>query len=114
VTRIYKVVGQAEWADAEREGAFRGAEIDLRDGYIHLSDGEQVERTVALYFAERDDLVLVALEAEPLGAALKWEPSRGGAQFPHLYGPLDPARVTGVRPLALNAEGWPDPGPLAP
>jgi uncharacterized protein (DUF952 family) len=93
VTRVFKVVAQAEWAAAEREGVFRGAEIDLSDGYIHLSDGEQVERTVALYFADRDDLVLVALEADQLGEALKWEPSRGGALFPHLYATLPLDRV---------------------
>jgi uncharacterized protein (DUF952 family) len=93
VTRVYKVVSQAEWAVAEREGVFRGAAIDLSDGYIHLSDAEQVERTVALYFAERDDLVLAALEAEALGEALKWEPSRGGALFPHLYATLPLDRV---------------------
>jgi uncharacterized protein (DUF952 family) len=93
VTRVYKVVGHAEWAAAEREGVFLGATIDVNDGYIHLSGGEQVETTVALYFADRDDLVLVALEAERLGEALRWEPSRGGALFPHLYAtlPLDNA-----------------------
>ena len=88
---VYKVVSQAEWGEAQRDGMFRGAEIDRRDGYIHLSNGEQVEKTVSLYFADRDDLVLVALDAERLGEALKWEPSRGGALFPHLYAtlPLD-------------------------
>ena len=109
MTRVYKVVAQAEWAAAEREGVFRGTEIDLSDGYIHLSDGEQVERTVALYFADRDDLVLVALEAEPFGEALKWEPSRGGALFPHLYSTLPLDRVvfakefSSRRPEALRA-----------
>jgi uncharacterized protein (DUF952 family) len=100
VTRVYKVVGQAEWAAAAREGVFRGAEIDLRDGYIHLSDGEQVETTVALYFADRDDLVLVALKAEQLGEALKWEPSRGGALFPHLYATLPLDRVVFATPFS--------------
>jgi len=85
---VYKVVSQAQWSEAERDGIFRGAEIDHRDGYIHLSSGEQAEKTVSLYFADRDDLVLVALDAERLGEALKWEPSRGGALFPHLYAPL--------------------------
>ena len=109
MTRVYKVVSQTEWADAEREGVFGGAAIDLADGYIHLSSGEQVERTVALYFADRDDLVLVALEAESLGEALKWEPSRGGALFPHLYAtlPLDQAVVAKTfssrNPEALRA-----------
>lgn len=85
---VYKVVSQTEWANAERAGVFGGAAVDHRDGYIHLSSGEQVEKTVSLYFADRDDLVLVALDAERLGEALKWEPSRGGALFPHLYAAL--------------------------
>jgi uncharacterized protein (DUF952 family) len=91
VRLVYKVVSQAEWEQAVRDGVFRGAAIDHRDGYIHLSSGEQVEKTVSLYFAERDDLVLAALDADRLGEALKWEPSRGGALFPHLYAtlPLD-------------------------
>jgi uncharacterized protein (DUF952 family) len=100
VTLVYKVVGAAEWAAAESEGVFRGAEIDLSDGYIHLSDGGQVERTVALYFAGRDDLILVALEAETLSDALKWEPSRGGALFPHLYATLPLDRVVFAKPFS--------------
>ena len=91
MTIVYKVALEREWTEAERDGVFRGAAIDLRDGYIHLSGAEQVEQTVALYFAERDDLVLVALESERFGEALKWERSRGGDLFPHLYAtlPLD-------------------------
>ena len=100
MTRVYKVVGQAEWAAAEREGVFLGAAIDIRDGYIHLSDGGQAETTVALYFADRDDLTLVALEAERLGEALKWEPSRGGALFPHLYATLPLDGVVFARPFS--------------
>ena len=95
MTLVYKVVGQAEWAAAERDGVFRGAAIDLRDGYIHLSNGLQLEKTVALYFAERDDLILIAVEAERFGEALIWEPSRGGDLFPHLYAAL-----------ALDAVAW--------
>ena len=97
---VYKVVSRTEWAQAERDGVFRGAEIDHRDGYIHLSSVEQVEKTVAIYFAERDDLVLVALEADRLGAALKWEPSRGGALFPHLYATLPLDRVAWSKPFS--------------
>ena len=100
MTRVYKVVGQAEWAAAEREGVFRGAQIDLSDGYIHLSDAGQVETTVSLYFADRDDLLLVALEAESFGEALKWEPSRGGALFPHLYATLPLDRVAFAKPFS--------------
>ncbi len=90
MTRVFKVVGREEWAAAEREGIFHGAAIDLKDGYIHLSDADQLLKTVSLYFADRDDLVLVALDAEAF-PAMKWEPSRGGALFPHLYAalPLD-------------------------
>lgn len=106
---VYKVVSQAEWQEAERTGVFGGAAIDLRDGYIHLSTGEQAEQTVALYFADRDDLMLVALDGDRLGEALKWEPSRGGALFPHLYATLPLALVAWTKdfssrhPQALRA-----------
>ena len=102
---VYKVVSQAEWTQAERDGVFRGAEIDHRDGYIHLSSAEHLEKTVALYFAERDDLVLVALEADRLGAALKWEPSRGGALFPHLYATLPLDFVAWSKPFSSGDAG---------
>jgi uncharacterized protein (DUF952 family) len=94
---VYKVVSNTEWTEAQSAGVFRGAEVDHRDGYIHLSDGGQVEKTVSLYFADRDDLVLVALDAAGLGEALKWEPSRGGALFPHLYAELPLDRVAWAR-----------------
>ncbi len=93
MTLVYKVVSQAQWSAALEMGVFSGAEIDHRDGYIHLSSGEQAERTVALYFGGRDDLVLVAIDSEHLGEALKWEPSRGGDLFPHLYAKLPLERV---------------------
>ena len=105
MTRVYKVVSQAEWELAECEGVFRGAPVDHRDGYIHLSDGGQVETTVALYFADRDDLVLVALDSERLGEALKWEPSRGGALFPHLYAPLPLDQVVWAKRFSSRAAG---------
>ena len=98
---VYKIVSQAEWANAERDGVFRGAAIDHRDGYIHLSSSEQVEQTASLYFNERDDLVLVALDAERIGEALKWEPSRGGALFPHLYASLPLDQVAWSKRLAI-------------
>jgi uncharacterized protein (DUF952 family) len=109
VALVYKVASLAEWEEAERAGVFAGAPIDRRDGYIHLSTAAQVEKTVALYFADRDDLVLAALEAERFGAALKWEPSRGGDLFPHLYASLPLDRVAWTRrfssrePEALRA-----------
>ena len=73
-------------AEAERFGAFRGAPLDLRDGFIHFSTAAQAAETAAKHFAGAADLVLVAVDADALGAGLKWEPSRGGALFPHLYG----------------------------
>jgi uncharacterized protein (DUF952 family) len=113
MSRVYKIVEASAWEAAVQAGAFVGAEIDVRDGYIHLSTGAQAAQTARLHFAGRDGLLLVALEAQALGDALKWEPSRGGDLFPHLYGPLDPALAIETRSLPLNPEGWPDPGPLA-
>ena len=97
MTLVYKIASLSEWEAAERAGVFEGAAIDKRDGYIHLSSAAQVERTAALYFADRDDLVLAALAAEAFGEALRWEPSRGGDLFPHLYAPLPLARVAWTR-----------------
>lgn len=91
---VYKILSREEWAQAERDGVFHGSEVDRRDGYIHLSAADQLERTISLWFAGRDDLVLVAIEAERLVDALKWEPSRGGALFPHYYAPLAVASVS--------------------
>ena len=88
MTTIYKICRAAEWADAERAGAFAGSEVDRRDGYIHFSTAEQVAETAAKYFAGLPDLMLIAVDADKLGPSLKWEPARGGALFPHLYGVL--------------------------
>jgi uncharacterized protein (DUF952 family) len=112
MTRLYKIVSRAEWDQAADKGVFEGAGIDLRDGYIHLSTAAQAGETARLHFAGRDDLVLVELDADALGPTLKWEPSRGGQLFPHLYEPLHPQQARSVRPLSLNGSGWPDPGPL--
>jgi uncharacterized protein (DUF952 family) len=102
---IYKICRADEWREAERAGAFRGAAIDLTDGYIHFSTGAQAAETAARHFVGADDLVLVAVAAAALGPALKWEPSRGGAQFPHLYGVLTPDAVLWVKPLPLGGDG---------
>lgn len=88
MTIIYKIVAAKEWRAAEAEGVFLGAAIDLADGYIHFSSAAQVEETAAKHFAGQNDLLLVTIDAEKLGEALKWEVSRGGALFPHLYAPL--------------------------
>lgn len=102
---VYKICTGDEWRDAERAGAFRGAAIDLADGYIHFSTGAQVVETAARHFAGKDSLVLVAVASVALGPALKWEPSRGGALFPHLYGVLTPDAVLWVKPLPLGTDG---------
>jgi uncharacterized protein (DUF952 family) len=105
VTTIYKVCDASQWRQAERDGEFRGSAADLADGYIHFSTATQVTGTVGKHFAGMSGLVLVAVEAEELGAALKWEPSRGGALFPHLYGLLPMAAVRWVEPLRLDHDG---------
>ena len=86
------------------DGVFTGAEVDRRDGFIHFSTADQVEETAARHFAGARDLVLVAVDADTLGAALKWEPSRGGALFPHLYGDLALSAVESVVPLPLASD----------
>lgn len=102
---IYKIVPRAPWRKAEAEGSFPGAPVDLADGYIHFSTAAQVAETAAKHFAGQDDLLLVAVAADRLGEALKWEASRGGALFPHLYAPLDPRAALWVKPLPLAADG---------
>jgi len=113
MSRLYKIVDAAAWEAAVRAGTFVGAEVDLKDGYIHLSTAAQAAETARLHFARREGLLLIAIEAQALGDALKWEPSRGGDLFPHLYGTLKPELAVETRPLALNADGWPDAGALA-
>ncbi len=105
MTFIYKICPRTLWAEAEREQVFRGAPVDLADGYIHFSTADQVRETAAKHFAGAADLVLVAVEAARLGPALRWEPSRGGALFPHLYGDLPLAAVQWVAPLPLGSDG---------
>lgn len=101
---IYKICDAAAWQAAERAGEFAGAPIDLADGYIHFSTADQVEETAAKHFAGQRDLVLVVVDANALGAPLKWEPSRGGALFPHLYGKLPLRAVRWTKPLPLDSE----------
>ena len=102
---VYKIVAAKEWSEAERAGVFLGAGVDRADGFIHFSTAEQAPDTADKWFAGRDDLTLAAIDAEALGGALRWEPSRGGALFPHLYGPLPMSAVVWSRPLRLGADG---------
>jgi uncharacterized protein (DUF952 family) len=102
---IYKICTAAEWHEAEHAGAYRGSAVDRQDGFIHFSTAGQSVETARKWFAGQRDLVLVAVDGGVLGARLKWEPSRGGALFPHLYGPLDLAAVKWARPLPLGDDG---------
>ena len=102
---IYKISPATDWRMAEKAGRFTGAPVDLADGFIHFSTAEQVRETAAKHFAGQDGLVLVTVETERLGQALKWEPSRGGALFPHLYGDLPMAAVAEVTDLPLDDAG---------
>ena len=111
---IYKILTAAEWAAAQAAGRFDGSAVDLNDGYIHFSTAAQAQETARRHFHGVEDLVVLAIEAEALGAALKWEPSRGGDLFPHLYGPLDPTLVTAVTKAPLGEDGVPQLGDLAP
>lgn len=112
MTIVYKICPEALWRDAERAGVFRGSEHDRRDGFIHFSTAEQLAETAARHFAGQHDLLLISVDAERLGRALRWEPSRGGALFPHLYGDLDLHSVMKVTRLPLGSDGrhtFPDP-----
>jgi uncharacterized protein (DUF952 family) len=102
---IYKICPANLWQKAQAEGVFRGAPVDLRDGFIHFSTADQVAETAAKHFAGQTDLLLIGIDANRLGGALRWEPSRGGALFPHLYGELDLTAVTMVAPIAIGADG---------
>ncbi len=96
---VYKICPAAAWQAAVAEGVYRGSADDLRDGFIHLSTGAQLEGTLSRHFAGQRDLVRVAINPADLGAGLRWEPSRGGALFPHLYGELPVSLAREVAPL---------------
>jgi uncharacterized protein (DUF952 family) len=102
---VYKIVAGEEWSEAEAAGVFRGAAIDRADRFIHFSTAEQAPETAAKWFAGRGDLTLAAVNAEALGDDLRWEPSRGGALFPHLYAALPMSAVVWSRPLPLGPDG---------
>ena len=102
---VFKIVAADEWREAEAAGVFAGAAVDRADGFIHFSTAEQAPETAAKWFAGRDDLTLAAVDAEVLGERLRWEPSRGGALFPHLYAALPMRAVVWSRPLRLGPDG---------
>lgn len=102
---ILKIFRRPEWDAFRAAGVTSGAPVDLKDGYIHFSTPTQVGETAAKHFGEESDLVLVAVDADRLGADLKWEPSRGGALFPHLYRPLRLEDVVWDKSLPLGVTG---------
>ena len=105
MTTIYKISPAGLWREAERIGAFTGAPVDRADGFIHFSTAAQAAETAAKHFAGQDALLIVAADAGKLGNALKYEVSRGGVLFPHLYAPLALDAVRWVKPLPLGADG---------
>ena len=105
MTTIYKICPAAMWDDAKRSGVFTGAPVDLADGYIHMSTQEQLAETARKHFAGRSDLLLLSVDLSRFEDELVWEPSRGGALFPHLYAPLPVAAVTASRAFSVTVEG---------
>lgn len=104
-TTAYKVLTAAQMAALEHDGRFEGAPVDLADGYIHLSTAAQLTETVDKYFAGQDDLHIAAVDLDALGDAVRWEPSRGGQSFPHLYAPLTLDAVIAYGPLERDEDG---------
>ena len=105
MANIYKICEQSLWRAAGAGSLFLGSEVDERDGFIHFSTAAQLADTAAKHFAQKSDLVLVAVDADALGLSLVWERSRGGEMFPHLYGVLPFAAVRWVRPPPDEVDG---------
>lgn len=101
----YKILTADQWTSFRAEAVFSGAPVDINDGYIHLSAQDQVAETLAKHFADQDNLILAMVDLSALGSDVKWEPSRGGALFPHLYGPLPMAAVTTKAKIRLGEDG---------
>jgi uncharacterized protein (DUF952 family) len=102
---VFKLIDRPAWRAAETAGRFAGSAVDARDGFIHCSTAAQVRETAARHFAGQRDLLLVAIDTAALGDALRWEPSRGGSLFPHLYGPLPLSAVRRVSEVGLDDAG---------
>ena len=105
MTTLYKVLDSAAWKAAQTGGVFSGSAVDLRDGFIHFSAKDQLAETLQKHFAGARDVVLLYIQSERIAEGLRWEPSRGGALFPHLYASLPVAAVHRVEPLELDAHG---------
>jgi uncharacterized protein (DUF952 family) len=114
VRTIYKICPASAWREAERQGVYRGSADDLRDGFIHFSTAAQVAGTAKKHFSRQIGLFLIAVDADALGAALRWEVSRGDELFPHLYGELDLGAVAAVMDLRVRSDGYHDIPELEP
>ena len=104
-TTIYKILPPDLWDAFRLAGRFTGSPVDIRDGFIHFSTADQVRETAAKHFADQTDLVLVAVAVRALGSGLRWEASRGGALFPHLYTDLRMDAVRWTGPISVGADG---------
>jgi len=111
---VFKICAAKDWDKAETQGFYEGSAVDRRDGFIHLSAEGQVHETARRHFAGQDGLVLIAFEAGELAEALKWEPSRDGQLFPHVYGRLDAALAKWAKPLPRGPDGHVFPHELSP
>ena len=111
---IYKICPASAWREAERQGVYRGSADDARDGYIHFSTASQVPETARKHYFGQTGLFLIAVDADALGEALRWEPSRNDELFPHLYGELDLGAVIEVLDLHMRADGTHDIPELKP
>ena len=107
MSRIYKILSRGEWEAALKARRFEGSAVDRADGFIHFSTAGQAAETARRHFRGEDDLVVLEVEADDLGPALIWEPSRGGELFPHLYAHLDTYLVRGVSEAPLDGDGVP-------
>ncbi|HEX4339552.1 MAG TPA: DUF952 domain-containing protein [Polyangiaceae bacterium] len=107
--RLYRILSVDEWSTARQDGVFHGSPHDVRDGFVHLSGAHQVAGTLAAHYEGKSGLVLLVLDGDLLsslpGIVLRWETSRDGADFPHLYGALPVSAVLAATPLALDADG---------
>ena len=111
---IYKICPASAWREAERQGVYRGSADDVRDGFVHFSTASQVAETAKRHFFGQTGLFLIAVDADALGEALRWEPSRNDELFPHLYGELDLGAVTAVLSMHARSDGYHDIPELAP
>jgi uncharacterized protein (DUF952 family) len=114
VRMIYKICPASAWREAERQSVFRGSPVDIRDGFIHFSTASQVAETARKHFFGQTGLFLIAVDADALGDALRWEQSRNDELFPHLYGELDLGAVSGVLSMRARSDGYHDIPELEP